>query len=407
VIYRAILLASVASIACAPAYDPWHDSFGGIPSRSESDAGVPNFDEWADVSASPIDNRAGALSDREAQILLACGKGEAGLSLVARRIVDRKIHDLPNLELDGLSFAQRVAGEPHVWPRTWIVSGHALDLEKAIAKLTEWRKSFRDIGERRCGVATGTLPNGDDVIAVIALDALADLAPLPTQSHTGAWLTIDATLHVPTTGARVVVLGPSGPPRNVPTQIEAGHVHARVSLDRPGAFTIQVVAEVATGPRPVLEAQVFADVTPPTSMPDEKAPGEDAADANVDPDRALAQMIQSLRADQSLPTMTRDPSLDAIALSHARHMMETRTVGHDVGDGDPASRLQNAGINAHEAGENVAHAQSIKLAHRALYRSPSHRANLLRAEFTTFGVAAIVDHDGSYWVAEIFTTPLR
>jgi uncharacterized protein YkwD len=87
--------------------------------------------------------------------------------------------------------------------------------------------------------------------------------------------------------------------------------------------------------------------------------------------------------------------------------MQAHTVGHDVGDGDPAERLQNAGLFAKESGENVAHAQSVRLAHRALYASPSHRTNLLRQEFDRAGLAVLDDADGSVWVAEVFAADLR
>jgi uncharacterized protein YkwD len=58
-------------------------------------------------------------------------------------------------------------------------------------------------------------------------------------------------------------------------------------------------------------------------------------------------------------------------------------------------------------GENVAHAASVLLAHRALYESPSHRANLLQGAFDRLGVAVLRDADGSVWVDEIFTASLR
>jgi uncharacterized protein YkwD len=88
-------------------------------------------------------------------------------------------------------------------------------------------------------------------------------------------------------------------------------------------------------------------------------------------------------------------------------MAAARTVGHDVGDGDPTTRLRDASLVVREAGENVAHAASVALAHRALYASPSHRANLLRADFDRVGVAVVDDPDGSVWVAELFASGLR
>jgi len=119
------------------------------------------------------------------------------------------------------------------------------------------------------------------------------------------------------------------------------------------------------------------------------------------------RMVLALRAEEHITTLVRDARLDAVALAHAQRMKAARVVGHDVGDGDPAQRLQAAGIDARDAGENVAHAQSVQLAHRALWASPSHRQNLQRPGFDRIGVAVLDDADGSVWVAEVFARDLR
>ncbi len=316
----------------------------------------------------------------------------------------RKTLDLPYLDLDGLTFAQRAGGDAHVWPRAWIVSGRAMDHDATLAKLAQWKTTFHDLGERRCGVASGYAADGTQVVAAIALDAIADLVTaIPTRTHAGTWLSVEAKMLVPTTGAHVVVVGPSGEPHTVPSTFDGTNVRARFAPDRAGEFTVQVVADVATGPRPALEVKTFADVDPPQRMPNLAAPGEVASHGVADERTALAAMVQALRTQQSLGALRRDARLDAIALAHAARMKNAHTVGHDVGDGDPAERLQNAGLSARESGENVAHAQSVLLAHRALWQSPSHRANLEHGEYDAFGVAVLDDPDGSVWACELFT----
>ena len=346
---------------------------------------------------------ASALTDPEIDLQHACGVSEEGLRRVAQRLVLRKSLDLPYLDLDGLTFAQRASGEPHVWPRAWIVSGRAMDHESTVSRLARWRATFHDVGERRCGVASGWAPDGTQIVAAIALDAAADLVtPIPTRTHVGTWLRIDAKMLVSATGAHVVVVGPDGEPHTMLSSFDGTMVRARFAPDRAGAFTVQVVADVATGPRPVLEAQLYADAEPPARMPVLAAPGESARAGIRDERAALAAMIQALRVSRGLPPLRRDARLDAVAAAHAARMKAAHTVGHDVGDGDPAERLQNAGLSAREAGENVAHAQSVLLAHRALWQSPSHRANLEHASYDSVGVAVLDDPDGSVWVAEVF-----
>ncbi len=358
---------------------------------------------WASQAASPLPVDSGALSDREADLQRVCGRSEVGLRAVATLLVARKLRELPYLDADALAELQRVAGEPHVWPRAWIVSGRALDHDETRQKLAAWGTTFREPGERRCGVAIGYGQDGTEVIAVIAVDAEADLAPVPIRTHVGAWMPIDVRLLVPATAAHVIVMGPTGRPRTVPTQLDGTRVRAQVALDRPGAFSLQVVADLANGPRPVLEVELFADVAPPDQLPDLRAPGEAAPPADASDRGALLAMVQALRLSEQLRPFTPDPALDALATTHTRKMQETHVVAHDVGDGDPVRRFDAAGLSARESGENVAHAGSIALAHRALYASPSHRANLLSSSFDRIGIAVARDRDGSVWVTEELT----
>jgi uncharacterized protein YkwD len=86
-------------------------------------------------------------------------------------------------------------------------------------------------------------------------------------------------------------------------------------------------------------------------------------------------------------------------------MMRAGELGHDEGDGDVRERVREAGIDVTEIGENVAHAANLALAHRALWSSPSHRANMLGTRFGRLGVGVVADADGTVWLTEVFATP--
>lgn len=368
-----------------------------VEGASAADAG-----SWAAASASPRPI-AGTLDPLESAALAACGEGDAGLRETAGVLLARKLRGLPLPEVDSIAAAQRAAGEPHPWPRAWAVSGRTLDRDAALPRLAPWLDAHRSTGVRRCGVALGASADGTRTLVVVTVDALADLAPLPTRARAGQWLTVEARMRVPARGGSVLLLGPSGAPRVVPSWFDGTTLRARFAPDRPGELTVQVVADVATGPRPVVEATVFADVEPGERADGAPAaaPGEDVAAGAADDDR-LAAMITAARASVGLRPLVRDARLDAVARAHARRMAAAGELAHDAGDGDPFERLRAAGLDPAEAGENVAHSATLAGAHRALWASPSHRANLLRQAFDHVGVAVVRDDRGDAWVVEAF-----
>jgi hypothetical protein len=327
----------------------------------------------------------------------ACGRADGALARVAARIVVAR--DAAERDPDRASALLRAEGEPHVRPRVVFAHARASGGDDALlATLASSRTP-----STRCGVAIA--PSGDRVAAVL-VDALGDLDPLPTRARTGQWLTLAAHVYVPISGARVVLLGPRGLPRTVPTTVDRGVVRARFALDRPGGFLVQLVGDRETGPEPLLEARVFADVDPPrtpdeaTAVPGEESTPSDGGAAHLD------AMIGALRAAERASALMRDPRLDELARSHAEAIRRARHVAHDLGDGDLARRFEAAGLVARSVGENVAHARSVVLAHRALYASPSHRLNLL-GPFTHVGVGVARDDAGDVWVCEVFADGLR
>lgn len=308
----------------------------------------------------------------------ACGEADGTLDEVAARLATD-----PDRDPDHVTTLLRESGEPHVRPRVV----RAASAEAARASLEGLRHATT-----RCGLAIG-----EAGLVAVLVDAPADLDPLPTHARTGTWLSFSATLHAAVSGARLVVLGPRGAPRTVPTSLDRGHARARFALESPGAFTVQLVGDRPGGPEPLLEARIFADVPDDAVTP--PAPGEEAGN---DAD-ALERMTAVLRTSEALSALRRTPELDAIAEAHVRKMREAGRIAHDVGDGDLVARLDAAGLGAGagRAGENVARARTAALAHRALHASPSHRMNLLDPRFREAGFAA-VQSDGLIWVCEVF-----
>jgi uncharacterized protein YkwD len=377
------------------------------PARGDSAAhGSPSAGEpfvWSSTiwSPHPQSGAGGANVARldQAPVVAACRSPDAALVGVAAELAAR-VSAAPETEL--LAWSLRAAGSPYVRPRALVLSGKRIEAADAATRVGAWLETNNHQGQRRCGTAAARRADGTEVVTAIAVDAEADMDPLPVRARVGSWITLNATALVPATGAKLVVLGPSGPPRTVPTSFAQGRVVARANVDRAGPWTFQLLLSTGLGPHPVLEATVFAGVDPPTTFLAQQAPGESAQRREGDPAARLFEMMNAARASEGIAELGWDRELGRVAARHARHMLDARRLGHDVGDGDPEQRVESSGIVASDVGENVAHALDPSMAHRAVWSSPSHRANLLDQRFGRVGVGVANDADGTVWVACLF-----
>jgi len=356
--------------------------------------------QWKAELSSP--KATATTNPKETALLALCGPADTALMDVAALVAKRQLEGAHNLTADELAFALRAAGDPHVWPKAWSLSGEDLDDADVATRFKSFMSTARTLGKRRCGVARQAGEGDAGVATVITVDALADLSPVPTSARVGQWINVEGVMLVPASGVQVVLLGPRAAPRTVPSSLSGGRIRSTFSVDQPGAWLVQVLATVSTGPRPVLEATIYAGQKPPTEFVRAPVPGEEAARGVKDPAEAMLRMINAARVAEGRRPLTRDPALDAVARAHSEEMKKARMVGHDVGGGDPRVRLEAAGISATVAGENVASAGSLENAHRALWASPSHRGNLLLERFTRVGVAVAQAADGTLWVTEMF-----
>lgn len=318
-------------------------------------------------------------------------------------------------------FVLRRSGSPYVWPEMMSLVTQPAAPEHAERRVSEWTSGLAGLDGRangdggaptgnpvRCGVATAAIVGGARTVG-IATVPLAELSTLPTEVHTGRWLVVRGSLHPGTTAPQVVVMGPRGRPRALTTASDQGRFRATFAADQPGRWVVQVMATAAGGPRPVLEAWVYAGV-PPTDDPESQAvPGEAAGDggggaATLDDVTRVRQMLQAARRAEGVGQLRRSAHLDALAMEHAETMLTRGRVAHDAGRGDAAERMRVADVQFLKLGENVARATSPEAVHRALWASPAHRATMLDPGFREFGVAAVRSPDGTIWVCQLFAT---
>lgn len=133
-------------------------------------------------------------------------------------------------------------------------------------------------------------------------------------------------------------------------------------------------------------------------------------DLDLEPDaQAEAQMLAMVneeRAAIGLRPLTLDPRLVPVGRAHSEEMFRLRYFGHvSPVTGTPFDRIEAAGIRYSRAGENLAYAHSVAVAHRGLMESPGHRANILRPEFTRLGIGVISAGPYGRMFTQVFLTP--
>src|SRR5262249_36071560 len=148
---------------------------------------------WADATRSPwpVDEHTGAAQSVARE---ACGAIDGALQRVAERLALERVRGgahPASADPDHVVALLRAEGEPHLRPRLVIASanGPLVDATKTrIALELRGQRSVRT----RCGVAIHETSGGGALLVAVAIDAIADLAPLPTRARTGEWLSFAA-----------------------------------------------------------------------------------------------------------------------------------------------------------------------------------------------------------------------
>jgi uncharacterized protein YkwD len=112
---------------------------------------------------------------------------------------------------------------------------------------------------------------------------------------------------------------------------------------------------------------------------------------NSKPEPALEEQMLDLvnreRISRGLKPLAADPELVPVARAHSSDMFSRGYFSHYTPEGkDPFERMKDAGIKFRTAGENLALAPTLQLAHTGLMNSPGHRANILNPSFGRMGI---------------------
>lgn len=129
------------------------------------------------------------------------------------------------------------------------------------------------------------------------------------------------------------------------------------------------------------------------------------ADAQPAPDLEadMLDMVNQERVKAGLDPLVADPELTEVARRHAADMFARSYFAHLSPDGlDPFDRISAAGITFQTAGENLALAPTVAIAHRGLMNSPGHRANILHPDFGRLGIGIVRGGIRGLMVTQLF-----
>lgn len=297
-----------------------------------------------------------------------------------------------------LLYAMRLEGVPYAWPRSWMITP-TRDFAETQARFDTWMATFPNVGERRCAVASDDYPDGSRSWVAVGADVLGDLAPLPQRIRSGEGVFVKASFRQRVRSASIVVADEGDIPREQPLRTDGFTVASPVTCKRAGRCVIQIMADVGTGPRPILEAFVFVDVPVPDRPP---STHELDADLTLGDSEQLRAWLNHVRREHGLPGLVADARLERAAREHTDQMVREQRLGHDLKRGDVMARAERLGIRVRLIGENVAHADGLGALHRAWVESPSHLTNMLMRAYDRVGIAVVRDGQGHVWATQVF-----
>jgi uncharacterized membrane protein required for colicin V production len=123
-------------------------------------------------------------------------------------------------------------------------------------------------------------------------------------------------------------------------------------------------------------------------------------------ERQMFDLVNDERAAVGLARLQWDDRLLPVARQHSEEMFRLKYFAHQSPvSGSPFDRLKTAGITYTRAGENLAYAQSVSVAHRGLMQSQGHRENILRPEFTHMAIGVVSAGPYGRMFTQMFVTP--
>ncbi len=160
------------------------------------------------------------------------------------------------------------------------------------------------------------------------------------------------------------------------------------------------IANVLTQKIEILDAKIASDISEQVKKSISKLTIEPESDetvylhfkvdspvVNEKMENHLLVLVNQERRKANLPLLARDTALRRVARKHSLDMFKKGYFSHiSLENTTPFDRIRAHNITYLTAGENLALAQTVEIAHLGLMNSPGHRENILNPKFGRLGV---------------------
>lgn len=104
----------------------------------------------------------------------------------------------------------------------------------------------------------------------------------------------------------------------------------------------------------------------------------------------MLDLVNAERTSRGLKPLQPDATIREVARRHSRDMFERGYFAHVSPDGStPFERMREGGVRFRAAGENLALAPTVDVAHNGLMNSQGHRENILNPTFGRVGIGVL------------------
>jgi len=104
----------------------------------------------------------------------------------------------------------------------------------------------------------------------------------------------------------------------------------------------------------------------------------------------MLRLVNQERIANGLEPLEADPEMAEVARRHSADMFARGYFAHNTPENkSPFERMRESEVKFRTAGENLALAPTVPIAHTGLMNSPGHRANILKPQFGRVGIGIL------------------